>query len=176
MKFSAEIYEPMYDFNGRKYLRITVPENVRPTIENMHMNRTHLLKNVNVDDPLEGRVLRVKSSVPLPESDVQRRGTPHSVSSKGGRDRGGGRFQRGLECGESLGFLLGAVILDLLELLVGGLSWITREFDRLQPPLFKVAEGLEHTLKPKYLLGHLLDGLSDLLNVFVDVHGGHLRS
>jgi hypothetical protein len=60
MKFSAEIYEPMYDFNGRKYLRITVPENVRPTIENIHVNRTHLLKSVNVDDPLEGRVLKVK--------------------------------------------------------------------------------------------------------------------
>jgi hypothetical protein len=50
----------MYDFNGRKYLRITVPENVRPTIENIHVNRTHLLKSVNVDDPLEGRVLKVK--------------------------------------------------------------------------------------------------------------------
>ena len=107
---------------------------------------------------------------------MQRRRTPHSVSSKGGRDRGGGRLQGGLECGESLGFLVGAFVLDLFELLVGGLSWITREFDRLQPPLFKVADGLEHTLKPTYLLGHLLDGLSDLLNVFVDVHGGNLRS
>ena len=60
MKFVAEVYEPMYDFNERKYLRVSVPENVRATIENMHVKRTHLLKSVNVDDPLHGRVLRVK--------------------------------------------------------------------------------------------------------------------
>ena len=60
MKFVAEVYEPMYDFNEKKYLRVSVPENVRATIENMHVKRVHLLKNVNVDDPLQGRVLRVK--------------------------------------------------------------------------------------------------------------------
>ena len=60
MKFLAQVYEPMYEFNGRKYIRLTVPENVRAIVENMHIKRTHLLKSVNVDDPLEGRVLKVK--------------------------------------------------------------------------------------------------------------------
>lgn len=60
MRFLAEVYEPMYDFNDRKYIRLTVPENVRAIVENMHIKRTHLLKNSKVDDPLEGRVLKVK--------------------------------------------------------------------------------------------------------------------
>jgi hypothetical protein len=60
MKFVAQVYEPMYEFNNKKYFRVKVPEKGRQIIEGMHASRTHLLKNTNVDDPLDGHVLKVK--------------------------------------------------------------------------------------------------------------------
>lgn len=60
MKFVAEVYEPMYDFNEKKYIRVKVPDRIRSIIENMHAKRRHTLKSTHVDDPLEGSVLKVK--------------------------------------------------------------------------------------------------------------------
>ena len=60
MKFLARVYEPMYDFNNKKYLRVTVPMNVCQIIERMHTSKKHLITNKNVDDPLDGTVLKVK--------------------------------------------------------------------------------------------------------------------
>ena len=60
MKISARVYEPMYDFNDKKYMRVTIPEKARQIIEGMHASRAHLLTNSNMDDPLEGHVLKVK--------------------------------------------------------------------------------------------------------------------
>jgi hypothetical protein len=60
MKFIAKVYEPMYEFNGKKYIRFTIPLKAAEIIEKMHENRMHLLVNQNVDNPLDGRVLTVK--------------------------------------------------------------------------------------------------------------------
>ena len=60
MKIIAKVYEPMYDFNDKKYIRLTIPLKCTEIIEKMHENRMHLLVNQNVDNPLDGRVLTVK--------------------------------------------------------------------------------------------------------------------
>src|SRR6056300_421943 len=60
MKFVAKVYEPMYDFNSKKYIRFMIPLKSAQTIESIHTSRTHLTVNQNVDDPLDGRVLTVK--------------------------------------------------------------------------------------------------------------------
>jgi len=60
MKFIATVYEPMYDFNDKKYIRFIIPQKVSEIIQRMHTNKLHLLLNKNVDDPLDGRVLKVK--------------------------------------------------------------------------------------------------------------------
>jgi hypothetical protein len=60
MKFVAKVYEPMYDFNSKKYIRFIIPTKVSEIIERMHTNKTRFLTNSNVDNPLEGDVLTVK--------------------------------------------------------------------------------------------------------------------
>ena len=60
MKFIATVYEPMYDFNDKKYIRFIIPQKVSEIIQRMHANKLHLLTNKSVDDPLDGRVLKVK--------------------------------------------------------------------------------------------------------------------
>jgi flagellar motor switch protein FliM len=60
MKFSAKVYEPMYEHNEKKYIRFTIPQRVSEMIERMHANREHLLTNKSVSNPLEGQVLKVK--------------------------------------------------------------------------------------------------------------------
>lgn len=60
MKFRVKVYEPMYDFNDKKYIRFVIPVKGAQIINDMHMSRTHLIVNQNVDDPLDGRILTVK--------------------------------------------------------------------------------------------------------------------
>ena len=60
MKFIAKVYEPMYDFNDKKYIRLMIPLKGAEIIERMHESRAHLLVNQNVDNPLDGRILTVK--------------------------------------------------------------------------------------------------------------------
>ena len=60
MKFIAKVYEPMYDFNDKKYIRLMIPIKGAEIIERMHESRAHLLVNQNVDNPLDGRILTVK--------------------------------------------------------------------------------------------------------------------
>ena len=60
MKFMAKVYEPMYDFNDKKYIRLVIPIKGAEIIERMHESRAHLLVNQNVDNPLDGRILTVK--------------------------------------------------------------------------------------------------------------------
>lgn len=60
MLLNAFVHEPMYEHNDKKYIRVVVTESVAQTIRRMHDTKTHLLKNVRVDNPLEGRILTVK--------------------------------------------------------------------------------------------------------------------
>ena len=57
----ATVYEPMYDYNEKKYMKITVPNRVRDYILGLHVNRSDtILFPDKLDDPLEGNVLKVK--------------------------------------------------------------------------------------------------------------------
>jgi len=60
MKFRAKVYEPMYDFNNKKYIRVTIPEHCVDVISKIHNTKRPLLLHENVDDPLEGKVLKLK--------------------------------------------------------------------------------------------------------------------
>ena len=60
MKFLASVYEPMYDFNDKKYIRFIIPEKCSEIIQRIHGSKAHLLIHSNVDDVLDGRILKVK--------------------------------------------------------------------------------------------------------------------
>ena len=60
MLVNAFVHEPMYEHNDKKYIRVVVPESTAQTIRRMHDTKTHLLKNVRVENQLEGRILTVK--------------------------------------------------------------------------------------------------------------------
>ena len=57
----ATVYEPMYEYNEKKYLRITLPDKVRDYIRELHRHKKKfILFPKKLDDPLEGNVLRIK--------------------------------------------------------------------------------------------------------------------
>ena len=57
----ATVYEPMYDYNDKKYIRLTVSDKVRDYILALHANKSDvILFPDTLDDPLEGNVLKVK--------------------------------------------------------------------------------------------------------------------
>jgi len=60
MKFVAKVYEPMYDFNDKKYIRFIIPAKVSEIIERTHTLKQYLIKNQNMDNPLDGNILTVK--------------------------------------------------------------------------------------------------------------------
>jgi hypothetical protein len=60
MKFIAKVYEPMFEFNSKKYIRFIIPAKVSEIIERMHTSKSHLLMNQNIDNPLDGSTLTVK--------------------------------------------------------------------------------------------------------------------
>ena len=57
----ASVYEPMYEYNDKKYIRLTIPDKVRDYILALHINKADvILFPQKLDDPLEGNVLKVK--------------------------------------------------------------------------------------------------------------------
>lgn len=53
MRFVAEMYEPLYEFNDRRYIRIVVPDTIVSRIVSMQKKKVR-------DNPLDGNILRVK--------------------------------------------------------------------------------------------------------------------
>ena len=60
MKFLASVYEPMYEYNSKKYIRIRIPPALVTRVNDTQMKMNHLLTNSNIDNPLEGSILKVK--------------------------------------------------------------------------------------------------------------------
>ncbi len=60
MKFVAKVYEPMFEFNNKKYIRLIIPAKVSEIVERMHTQKWHGLANQNIDNPLDGNILTVK--------------------------------------------------------------------------------------------------------------------
>ena len=53
MKFLAKVYQPMYDHNDKKYIRLVIPEKCSEIIRRIQSREVR-------DNPLDGNVLTVK--------------------------------------------------------------------------------------------------------------------
>lgn len=60
MRFRGFVYEPMYEYNGKMYLRITLDAQAVAFVERWHQGKRKYIKYHNMEDPLEGHVLRIK--------------------------------------------------------------------------------------------------------------------
>jgi hypothetical protein len=60
MKFLAKVHTPMYDHNDKKYIRLVIPEKCSDIIRRIQNNKSSLIQNDHIDDPLDGYVLTVK--------------------------------------------------------------------------------------------------------------------
>lgn len=60
MRFQAKVHTPMYDHNDKKYIRLVIPENCANIMRRMQLNKSGLIQNSHVDDPLDGLILTVK--------------------------------------------------------------------------------------------------------------------
>lgn len=58
MRFSCEVQGPMVDHNGKKYIHLLIPDDVKQIIH--HVYARHPLEGEWRDDPLDGNVLAVK--------------------------------------------------------------------------------------------------------------------
>lgn len=57
----GDVYEPMYDYNDKKYIRITVDNRTRDYIQGLQESKSRFIVNkTRVDDPLDGNVLTIK--------------------------------------------------------------------------------------------------------------------
>src|SRR5210317_223730 len=60
MEVVAHVYEPLYDYNDKRYIRFTLEPDAAKRVSSIHYRKQFLLKNQNIDDPLDGNVLKVK--------------------------------------------------------------------------------------------------------------------
>ncbi|QIG59749.1 hypothetical protein [Dishui Lake phycodnavirus 3] len=60
MLVEGSIYEPMYEHNDKKYIRIAVSDSAAATMRRMQDSKSHVLQNVRIDDPLVGKILTIK--------------------------------------------------------------------------------------------------------------------
>ena len=58
MRFTCKVYTPMFDYNGKMYIRFFVPDGVKQRIQYTHSR--YPLKELHKNDPLEGNVITVK--------------------------------------------------------------------------------------------------------------------
>ena len=57
----CEVYEPMYEYNDKKYMRVIVNDRTRDYIHGLQDSKSKFIMNKQkVDDPLEGNVLTIK--------------------------------------------------------------------------------------------------------------------
>ena len=51
----------MYEYNDKKYIRVTIPDKFREYVEKTHERKSNvILYNNKLDNPLEGNVLKLK--------------------------------------------------------------------------------------------------------------------
>ena len=57
----GHIYEPMYEYNDKRYIRIVVNDRTRDYIHGLQESKSRFIMNrQNIDDPLQGNVLTIK--------------------------------------------------------------------------------------------------------------------
>jgi hypothetical protein len=158
MKFIAKVHEPMFEFNSKKYIRFIIPAKVSEIIERMHTSKSHLLMNQNIDNPLDGSILTVKVPFRYRRVMCEVKGRPIQSLIRGDEAEVVVDFKGVWNVGNYSGLLL-----DALELLHGLIPRIrvVGEVNCLKTTLLESLKGLEHTLKPEYFLGHLLDSWNE---------------
>ena len=56
----CEVYEPMYEYNDKKYMRVVVNDRTRDYIRGLQDSKSRFIMNKQkVDAPLEGYVLTI---------------------------------------------------------------------------------------------------------------------
>ena len=83
MKFLAKVHTPMYDHNDKKYIRLVIPENCANIIQKMQLNKSGLIQNSHIDDPLDGLILTVKVPFRYRRVMCEVRGQPIQSLTKG---------------------------------------------------------------------------------------------
>ena len=57
----GHVYEPMYEYNDKRYIRIVVNDRTRDYIHGLQESKSRFIMNrQNIDDPLQGNVLTIK--------------------------------------------------------------------------------------------------------------------
>jgi len=83
MRFLAKVHTPMYDHNDKKYIRLVIPENCANIMRRMQLNKSGLIQNSHVDDPLDGLILTVKVPFRYRRVMCEVRGQPVQSLTKG---------------------------------------------------------------------------------------------
>ena len=60
MHFECTVYQPMYEHNGKQYIRVTLSDSTALVVARSHEKKSHLLRTTRVEHPLIGRVLTLK--------------------------------------------------------------------------------------------------------------------
>jgi hypothetical protein len=60
MRLKATVHEPMYEHNGKQYIRFVLPDEAMKSVEFIHNSKSYLLRSSSFDNPLMGSVLTVK--------------------------------------------------------------------------------------------------------------------
>lgn len=58
MRFTCKVHTPMYDYNGKKYIRFLVPDGIKYRIQYTHDSKP--LQGEHQENPLEGNIITVK--------------------------------------------------------------------------------------------------------------------
>ena len=53
MEIVANVYEPLYEYNDKRYIRFTLEPDAAKMVSSIHYRKQFLLKNQNIDDPLD---------------------------------------------------------------------------------------------------------------------------
>ena len=83
MRFLAKVHTPMYDHNDKKYIRLVIPENCANIMQKMQLNKSGLIQNSHIDDPLDGLILTVKVPFRYRRVMCEVRGQPIQSLTKG---------------------------------------------------------------------------------------------
>lgn len=51
MRFMAEVYEAMYEYNDKHYFRVIVPEKMTDIMARLQMSSSRFIQNRNVENP-----------------------------------------------------------------------------------------------------------------------------
>jgi len=60
MHFYATFHQPMYEHNGKQYIRVRLDETAALAVARTHEKKRHYLRSSNIENPLIGNILTLK--------------------------------------------------------------------------------------------------------------------